>query len=117
MHRAALAALSVLAILAGCDWAHDLGGKVDPDSLSLADRCANIARMAMPSADIDFTSRTSENQGIDIIVARVAGTRTNLPAGVKEGRDLAAECRFDDTVLSGFQWTKGGPPPHGGPPQ
>ena len=116
-----IAAIAVIVaaggVLAACDWAHDVGGRINPDSLSLADRCAEIVKMAAPSEQIDIDSRNSEGDGIDMIVARVGGTRVNLPKGDTEDPQVAAECQFDDTILSGFRWTKGGPPPHGGTPQ
>jgi hypothetical protein len=108
----ASAALVILAIasLAGCDWAKDVSGRVNPDTLSLADRCANFMKAAMPSAEIEIEKRTSENTGIRTITARVEGTRTDGAKDAPIERGLAAECHFDNNLLTGFQWTKGGPP-------
>ena len=75
----------------------------------LADRCADITGAAMPSAEIDIEKRTSESTGLSKIVARVEGTRTDLPADSPLPHDLAAECEFDSTTLTAFRWTKGGP--------
>jgi hypothetical protein len=86
-------------LLAGC------GVKV---SQSLADRCADIMQEAMSFAEMDIDKRTSESTGINKVVARVEGRRTDLPEG-SPPRDMAAECEFDSNILTGFRWTKGGP--------
>jgi hypothetical protein len=57
-------------LLAGC------GVKV---SQSLADRCADIMQEAMSFAEMDIDKRTSESTGINKVVARVEGRRTDLP--------------------------------------
>ena len=80
-----------------------------PGTGGLADRCADITEAAMPSAEIDIEKRTSESTGLSKIVARVEGTRTDLPADSPLPHDLAAECEFDSTTLTAFRWTKGGP--------
>jgi hypothetical protein len=41
------------------------------------------------------------------IVARVEASRSDLPAEAPLRRDLAAECRFDENVLTEFHWTAG----------
>jgi hypothetical protein len=108
---AAIAVMIAAASLAGgCDWTRGVAAKVNPDSVSLADRCADIMRRAMPFAEIEIGQRTSENAGIRTMIARVDGTRT-LPKDAPGERDLAAECQFEDNVLIAFRWTKGGPTP------
>jgi hypothetical protein len=118
MRRAAacLALLAVGPLLAGCDWAKTVTGRINPDTLGLADRCANVMRAAMPFADIDIGKLSSENTGIRTITARVEGTRGDAPKDVPIARDLAVECQFDSNILTGFRWTKGGPPPPPVPP-
>jgi hypothetical protein len=89
----------------GCGLADKIVDKV-PHSVSLADRCADVMRQAIPGADIRIAERTSEGVGIDKIIAHVAGVRKD--AGLP--RDLAAECEFNGGgVLNAFRWTKGGP--------
>jgi len=98
--------------LTGCgvgEWAHNVGGRINPDSLGLADRCANIMKAAMPSADMDIKSRASQNTGIDTMTAQVTATRTDHPDDKGIARDLAVECKFDDGVLIDFHWTSGAP--------
>ncbi|HEX3954055.1 MAG TPA: hypothetical protein VHW90_10815 [Stellaceae bacterium] len=90
------------AALAGC-------GVDVPHSVGLADRCGDIMRAAMPSAEIDITDRTSESTSITRMVARAGGVRTDLPKGSPGPRELAAECEFKDSILTAFHWTKGGP--------
>jgi len=115
--RVALVMLACAGLLCSCDWAKDMSGRVNPDTLSLADRCANFMKAAMPGAEIDFGKRTSENTGVRTLTARVEGTRTDGPKDAPIERDLAAECQFDNNLLTGFQWTKGGPPvPASNPP-
>ncbi|MBV9553417.1 MAG: hypothetical protein JO032_11555 [Alphaproteobacteria bacterium] len=112
MQRSAIAAcVAAAGLIAGCDTAHTLGGKINPDTLSLADRCADIMQRAMPFADIDIGQRSSEGSGVRKILARVEGSRDDLPKDVPAGRELGVECEFTDGMLTGFRWTKGGPAP------
>jgi hypothetical protein len=124
--RRRLAALGVAASsLAGCnggasDWAHDtaawahhVAGVINPNIVTMSDRCAAVMRQAMPFADIDIKSQTAENNGIDLITAHVEGVRTNIPPG-QDGA-LAVECEFNNGVLVSYRWTKGGPTIPGGP--
>jgi hypothetical protein len=103
--------MAAAGILAGCDWSRQMGGRIAPDTISLADRCAQIMQKAMPFAEIDIGDRTSANVDLRTITATVAGTRTDMAGNTQVARDLAAECTFMDSVLTGFRWTKGGPQP------
>jgi len=105
---AAILAVVAAGLLAGCS----LSRRVVPDTVSLADHCAEIMKAAMPFADIDIGNRTSQSTDIRTIVAHVEGTRTDMAGNDQVGRDLAAECTFEDSVLTGFRWTKGGPAAH-----
>jgi hypothetical protein len=104
-------ALAAALSLAGCGWSHNVGAKINLDSVGLADRCANLMKAAMPFADIDIGQRSSKSTSISAITASVEGTRTDLPKDAPGDRALAVECQFDDGILSGFHWTKGGPTP------
>jgi hypothetical protein len=99
--------IAVGAVLAGCGLGHKLG----EERAGLGDRCADVMKMAIPFAEIDIHRATSENTGVTTFVAHVEGTRTDLPKDTQLPRDVAADCRFDGDILSGFHWTKGGPPP------
>lgn len=103
-----LAAIFVLiaagGLLIGC------GLKV-PGTGGLADRCADITQAAMPFAEIDFEKRAAQSTSISMVIARVEGTRTDLPEG-SPLHDLTTECEFDNNILSAFRWTKGGPQQH-----
>jgi hypothetical protein len=113
MRRGRVAVLMALTgLLAGCGWSHDLKKEVTADTASLADRCAEIMKKAMPFAEIDIGNRSSTASGLRTIVAKVTGKRTDMPDNGQVERDLAVECTFEDTVLTAFRWTKGGPPPH-----
>jgi len=95
-------------LLVGCGLPGTFSAAV-PHSVALTDRCADIVKMAFPSADIDIAveKRTSQITGLDTVVVRVEGIRKDLPEDGKLARDLAAECHFDDSILTGFRWTKG----------
>jgi hypothetical protein len=101
--------IAAVGMLAGCNFTQRVAGAINPDIESLADRCAAITRLALPTGDVEITNRTSENQGISSLVARVEGVRSDLPEGGSQPRDVATECQFTNTVLIGFKWIKGGP--------
>jgi hypothetical protein len=97
-----LALISATSLLVGC-------GRLPG---GLADRCAEIMKVAIPSADIDIDKRTSKSPSIDTIIAQVTGIRTDMPEGSPLPRDLAVECEFTNGVLTAFRWTQGGPQQH-----
>jgi hypothetical protein len=74
------------------------------------DRCAELMQEAFPGGDIKPTKKEVADEAtasIAAVVARVEGERRNVPAGGQPLRDVAAECRFDNGILTGFRWTKG----------
>jgi hypothetical protein len=75
----------------------------------VADRCAALVEAAMPSADLDIRKRTAQadTDSLTKVIARVEGTRTNLPETLP--REVAAECEFNGNTLTAFRWVKGGP--------
>jgi hypothetical protein len=117
MRRAAAIVILVAVgdLLSGCSWSPTmsaLGGRVAPDTFTLADRCAEIMTKAMPFAKIDIGDRTSQSPNIRTIIAKVTGARTDMEGNNQVERDLEVECTFTDNVLTAFRWTKGGPPQH-----
>lgn len=99
--RREVAALLVLAGLwpvAGCSIPHDVG---------LAERCVDIMRRADPVATIEITKSAAAATSLTTVVAQVEGVRPDLPADSQAPRNLAAECRFDENVLTEFRWTAG----------
>ena len=77
---------------------------------SLLDRCGDLMQQAFPGGDIKLTKKEVANEttsSIAAIVVAVEGERRNVPAGGEPLRDVAAECRFENGVLTGFRWTKG----------
>jgi hypothetical protein len=78
-----------------------------PRDLGLAERCADVMRRAYPSADIEITKSEAAATSLTRIVARVEGTRTDLPPDAPLRRDLGVECGFDENVLTEFHWTAG----------
>jgi hypothetical protein len=94
----AIAAGSLQLALAGCHLV-PAGG--------MADRCAQLMRLAYPGADIDIKQRQAAATSLTRIVAHVAGERTNLPPGAAVAHHLALECTFDNNILTGLRWTAG----------
>jgi hypothetical protein len=62
---------------------------------------------AFPSASIEIAKSEASATSLTTIVAHVEGTRSDVPAGESMVRDLAVECRFEDSILTGFRWTAG----------
>ena len=74
------------------------------------DRCAELMQQAFPGGDIKPTKKELAEEttpSIATVVARVEGERRNVAAGGVPLRDVAAECRFENGILTGFRWTKG----------
>jgi hypothetical protein len=102
-----LAALALLPALAGCGGI----GLKNIQEQSLSDRCSDTMLRAFPGGEIDVTGQhtlpTEAQQSYSTIRIVVDGRRRKLPATSNLTRDIAAECRFDDGILTGFRWTKG----------
>jgi hypothetical protein len=110
--------LAACIALAGCgsgNWAHDVGGRIAPDTLSLADRCGVFLKAAVPFADLELGARTAQASGISKITARIEATRSDLPPDTP-GRDFAAECQYDNATMTAFRLTKGAPTTPGAAP-
>jgi hypothetical protein len=88
--------------LAGCG---ALGRFVPPGGM--AERCGRFMTEAFPEAAIDITKSEAAAISLTTIVAKVEGVRTNMPGHAALPPALAVECRFDNSVLTGFHWTKG----------
>lgn len=111
--RDAKTVLVILALagLSGCSFTEKVGAKVAPDTLSLADRCGQIMQAAMPFARLDLGDRAARSPDVRTIIAQVGASRTDVPRDAPGGGDVAAECTFENNVMTAFHWTKGGPPP------
>jgi len=83
---------------AGCVVTRDIG---------LAARCADTMQRAFPSATIEIGKSEASATSLTTIVARVEGTRTDVPPEGPLARNLAVECEFDNNILTGFRWTAG----------
>jgi hypothetical protein len=101
--------LAASGVLAGCGIAGSGG---------IADRCAAIAEAAMPAAELDLDKRSAAAApgSLTKVIAHVEGARTDLPDDSPLSREIAAECEFDGSALTGFHWTKGGPQTSARPP-
>ena len=104
-------AILVAATLMGCDWSQKIA-QLAPDTVSLADRCAEIMQKAMPFATIEIGERSSRYVDLRTISAQAAGRRTDQEGNPNVDRDLAVQCTFVDNVLTAFRWTKGAPAMH-----
>jgi hypothetical protein len=103
-HRAAIgvAVALTLAALTGCG--------VRLRDASLLDRCAILLQEAFPGADIKVTKAEAVTPPSDTIAATVVAVRAvrrDVAPGSTPLREVAAECRFDQGILSGFRWTRG----------
>jgi hypothetical protein len=101
-HPSDIPVLALACWLAGCAAAARLG----PQG-GMAERCADFMTRAYASAAIDITKSEAAAQSLTTIVAKVEGVRTDLPPHAPLPRFVAAECRFENGVLTGFRWTKG----------
>jgi hypothetical protein len=88
----------VCCVSAGCGVTRDVG---------LAARCADIMQLAFPSANIEIGKSEASAISLTTIVARVEGTRSDMPPEGPLMRNLAAECQFDSNILTAFRWTAG----------
>lgn len=80
---------------------------VVPRDVGVAERCADLMRRAYPNAAIDITKTEATATSLTTIVAKAEGVRTDVPPGAPLPQDLAVECRFEENILTGFQWTAG----------
>ena len=68
---------------------------------------ADLMQRAYPSARIEITKSDAAATSLTTIIAHVEGARSDVPPDGPSARDLAAECRFDENILTGFHWTAG----------
>jgi hypothetical protein len=100
--RRCAAAIVLAVTLAGCG--------VRLRDASLFDRCGSIMQEAFPGGDIMVTKQeaaTPPSESIAAVVVAVRGVRRNVEPGGIPLHELAAECRFDEGILTGFHWTQG----------
>jgi hypothetical protein len=88
-----------------CFLAAGCGGGVR--DVGLAERCGHIMQRAFPSATIEIGKSEATATSLTTIIAHVEGTRADITSGGPLTRDLAVECRFDNSILTGFRWTAG----------
>lgn len=90
---------AALALLAGCGF-----GKMR--DVGLGDRCAEMMQRAFPGAKIEATKKEA-TASMATATARVEAVRTDVPEDGVVTRDLAAECKFENNILTSFRWTAG----------
>ena len=66
-----------------------------------------MMQLAFPSANIEIGKSEASATSLTTIVARVEGTRSNIPPEGPLMRNLAVECQFDNNILTAFRWTAG----------
>ena len=105
------AALVLPLALAACGLARDAGDLVhEVRDEPLTDRCARVMQEAFPGGGISVSHEEmvpAASTSIATVVVAVEGTRKKLPPESTLTRDVAVECRFTDTILTQFRWTKG----------
>lgn len=78
---------------------------------SLADRCADIMRRALPGEKFDITDqgtrRDDRSPNVATMTAEVDAVRPDVPATGFLARKVAVECRFENGILTSFRWTAG----------
>jgi hypothetical protein len=99
--------LPSIAVVVGC-FAATLGGcgLNDLRDVSLSDRCADVMQRAFPEARIEITKQEAY-AAMNNATAAIQGVSTGTPADATSPRKLAAECKFDNNILTGFRWTSG----------
>lgn len=103
-----LALSGALLALAGCSRMTTLGfdTKLAVGSVSLVDRCTDFMHRAYPETTIDVAGSHVASDAESTTVT-VDGVRSNVPAASSYAHDIAAECRFEGGILTGFRWTAG----------
>ncbi len=99
---AVLVGIALSTLVASCAFQ---GGDVD-----LSDRCAGVMQRAFPGGDIAITRDRAADDTVpnyDTVIARVRGVRSDIPPHAGVARQVAAQCRFDNGILTEFRWTKG----------
>lgn len=110
MNKTPLIALALTAVaLAGCSFSETERKAGTP---GFGDRCADFMERSFPWADItlknkqEHIARTASS--LNVIVATVSGEREKIPEdGGFVVRNVTAECRFENGVLTSFKWTQG----------
>lgn len=78
---------------------------------SLSERCGAAMQEAFPGGKITVTKAevTADPAGASVtsMIAKVGGVRRNVAEGDVLARDVAAECHFEDNILTAFRWTQG----------
>lgn len=75
-------------------------------SVSLADRCGDFVHRAFPNSGIEVTG-SKVDAHLDATLVEVTAIRSDVPKDGRYARDVAAECHFENGILTGFRWTKG----------
>jgi hypothetical protein len=73
-------------------------------AIGLAARCADMMQLAS-SANIEIGKSEASATSLTTIVARVEGTRSNIPPEGPLLRNLAVELQFDNNIPTAFRWT------------
>jgi hypothetical protein len=107
-YASALSALALAMALAACQDMSTLAfdTQLGLGSVSLVDRCTDFMRRAYPANGIDITG-SHVDAAMTRTTVTVQAARTNVPTSGIYARDIAAECVFDNGILTGFRWTAG----------
>lgn len=75
-------------------------------SVSLVGRCSDFMNRAFPGSGIAI-SNSKVATATDSVTVALEGVRKNVPVNANFARDVGAECRFENGVLTDFRWTAG----------
>jgi hypothetical protein len=105
---ALVAALGLAMAPSACTRLADMGFDAQSalGSVSLRDRCGDFLHRAFPNSAIEVTD-SKVNAALNATTITVTAIRTGVPADGPYAREIAAECRFENGILTGFRWTKG----------
>jgi hypothetical protein len=107
-HAAVIVAVASVVALSGCERLSSIGfdTKSAFGSVGFADRCIDIMNRAFPDAGFEITDRRVDVPGNEATIV-IAAIRHAIPANGRYAREVAAECRFENGILTGFRWTAG----------
>jgi hypothetical protein len=105
---AAVAALGLGLVPSACTRFADMGFDAQSalGSVSLSDRCGDFLHRAFPNSGVEVTG-SKVNAELNATSVAVTAIRGDVPKDGLYAREIAAECRFENGILTGFRWTKG----------
>jgi len=94
--------------LTSCGYAEQEAG-----TPGLGDRCADFMQRSFPGSGVTIKAKHEQlartaGGGLTVMIVTVSGVRKDTPeSGGFVARNVAAECRFENAILTEFKWTQG----------